>query len=450
MPLPTVKLRNSVGATLRRELFARGVLPPIERLMTTTRRNFIKCSGMSIAAALATTSSAFASADSEPNSGSVSHLLPARSVFPGVKGKIYLNSAATHPWGVPAADAMKKYSDERLAGRDAFADAASKFARLVNADPECVTYVPSTSMGEYLVTRSLGLPESGGRVVTDALHFVGSFYMYEQYRNQGLDVVTVPMDEHYRVTLESLDKAITPGTKLVAISHVSMYNGFTHDLKAVCDVAHARGALVYVDLIQSAGTIPVDLKVSGVDFAACGTYKWLMGDFGFAFLYVRKDLLPRLKRPWYGYFQTNNFAAPALHVYPLDPPGSVPYESSQKNTVGGYFSGALPALGPQAACAASLDWLQAVGVFAIASYKQPMLKALQKGLREKGFRVVTPPETRAPIVTFAIEDASRLAPRLEAANVEITLRANYARISPSVFNTMSDIDTFLGAIGTPS
>jgi selenocysteine lyase/cysteine desulfurase len=417
--------------------------------MTTTRRSFLKNSSMSIAAAIATPASAFASAEKRPLAGLDSLGLPARSVFPGVKSTVYLNSAATHPWGVHAAQAMEKYTDERLAGRDVFANAAAKFAQLVNADPDNVTYVPSTSMGEYLVTRALGLPETGGRVVTDALHFVGSFYMYEQYRKQGLDVATVRMDDHYRITMESLDKAITPGTKLVAISHVSLYNGFTHDLKSVCDLAHARGALVYVDLIQSAGAIPVDLKAAGVDFAACGTYKWLMGDFGFAFLYVRKELLPQLRRPWLGYFQTNNFAAPLLHVYPLDTPGTVPYESDQKETVGGYFSGALPALGPQSACAASLDWIQSIGVTQIQEYRQPMLDALQKGLREKGFQVVTPPETRAPIVTFAYKDSARLAPRLKAEKIEITLRANHARISPSVFNTISDIDTFLAAIGSP-
>lgn len=404
---------------------------------------------MSIAATLAATSQALASADESLPTGPASLSLPARAVFPGVQGKIYLNSAATHPWGIHAANEMKAYTAERLAGRDVFAGAAAKFARLVNVEPDSVTYVPSTSIGEYLVTQSLGLPESKGRVVTDALHFVGSFYMYEQYRKQGLDIVTVPMDDSYRIAPEAVDKAIIPGTKLVAISHVSMYNGFTHDLKQVCDQAHSRGALVYVDLIQSAGTMPVDLTAAGVDFAACGTYKWLMGDFGFAFLYVRKELLPRLKRPWLGYFQNNNFAAPNLHVYPLDTPGPVPYESSQKNTVGGYFSGALPALAAQAACAASLDWILAIGVEAIEAYRQPMLAALQNGLREKDFRVVTPPETRSPIVTFAYKDAASLAPRLVGRKIEITLRANYVRISPSVFNTLADIDAFLGAIGTP-
>lgn len=405
---------------------------------------------MSIAAAFGAPAGAFAATEAASDAAPLSMALPARSVFPGVAGKIYLNSAAQHPWGLPAKKAAEHYTGEKLKGEDVFADAATKFARLVNADADCVTYAPSTSMGEYLVTRALGLPEAGGRVVTDALHFVGSFYMYEQYRQQGLDVVTIPMDASYRITMEAMDKAITPGTKLVAISHVSLYNGFTHDLKAVCELAHSRGALVYVDLIQSAGAMPVDLRAAGVDFAACGTYKWLMGDFGFAFLYVRKELLPRLKRPWYGYFQTNNFAAPELHAYPLDAPGAQPYVSSQKQTVGGYFSGALPALGPMCLCASSLEWLQSVGVSAIEAYRQPLLAALQKGLRSKGFQVVTPPESRSPIVTFAYRNAAQLEPRLKAAGIEITLRANHARISSSVFNDMADIDAFLAAIGTPT
>jgi selenocysteine lyase/cysteine desulfurase len=274
--------------------------------------------------------------------------------------------------------------------------------------------------------------------------------MYEQYRvKNGLDVVTVNMDAEYRVTLAALDSAITSGTKLVAISHVSLYNGFQHDLKAVCDLAHSRGALVYVDLIQSAGAVPIDVKATGVDFAACGTYKWLMGDFGFAFLYVRKDLLPRIQRPWYGYRQTRNFAAPILHVYPLDPTGSVPYESVQINSVAGYFAGSFPNLAIETVCAASIDWIQGIGVAAIEAYRQPLLRALQDGLRSRGFQVVTPQESTSPIVTFAYQDASRLSARLTAANVEITLRANHARISPSVFNDMADINTFLVAIGTP-
>jgi selenocysteine lyase/cysteine desulfurase len=416
--------------------------------MDIARRDFFKRAGT------ATVASAFASQLAACNGGGMSDavastILPAKALFPGVANKVFLNGAADHPWNQHAVDAMKNYAEAKLSLGSGSVAAAGKFATLINADADEVTYVPSTSMGEYLVTKALGLPESGGRVVTDALHFVGSFYMYEQYRKQGLDVVTVPMDSDYKISMAAMDAAIVPGTKLVAVSHVSLYNGFEHDMKALCDLAHSRGALVFVDIIQSAGTVPVDVKAWGVDFAACGTYKWLMGDFGFAFLYVRKALLPQLKRPWYGYRQTRNFAAPILHVYPLDPAGTVPYESVQIDSVAGYFMGSFPAAAIETACAASIDWIMGVGVAAIQEYRQPMLQALQTGLRGKGFRVVTPANSRTPIVTVAYPNAASLQPRLAAAKVEITLRANHARVSPSVFNDMNDINVFLNAIGNP-
>ena len=67
------------------------------------------------------------------------------------------------------------------------------------------------------------------------------------------------------------------------------------------------GALVYADIIHAAGCIPVDLHASGVDLAAGASYKWLMGEFGLGFLYVRKDVQPRLKRTNYGYYGMSAF-----------------------------------------------------------------------------------------------------------------------------------------------
>lgn len=416
--------------------------------MDMSRRDIFRISGASVVAAAVSTSLA-GCGGSEAQAQTITPTLPAKAAFPGVANQVFLNAAADHPWHVNATAAMKTYADNKGGGSGGGASALTKFATLINALPDEVTYVPSTSMGEYLVTKSLGLPESGGRVVTDALHFVGSFYMYEQYRLAGMDVVTVNMDSEYRIPVAAMAQAITANTKLVAISHVSLYNGFTHDVKAICDIAHAKGALVFVDLIQSAGSIPVDVKAMGVDFAACGTYKWLMGDFGFAFLYVNKELLPKLKRPWLGYRQTRNFAAPILHVYPLDPPGNVPYESAVNNTVAGYFMGSFPATAVEAACAASLDWIQSVGVDQIQAYKQPMIQALQEGLRARGWQVVTPPETKASIVTVAYPNASSLAPRLAAGKFAITLRANHARVSPSVYNDLSEVNAFLAAFGSP-
>jgi len=68
----------------------------------------------------------------------------------------------------------------------------------------------------------------------------------------GLDLrIVMPRD--WRIQLADLERVVDRNTKLIELSHVAMFTGFQHDLKAVCDLAHANGALVYADIAQSRG-----------------------------------------------------------------------------------------------------------------------------------------------------------------------------------------------------
>ena len=67
--------------------------------------------------------------------------------------------------------------------------------------------------------------------------------------------------------------AVNDKTKLVAISLVSTVNGFEHDLKRVCDLAHAHGAYVYADIVHAAGSTPTNLRAAGVDFATARVHR---------------------------------------------------------------------------------------------------------------------------------------------------------------------------------
>ncbi len=207
----------------------------------------------------------------------------------------------------------------------------------------------------------------------------------------------------------------------------------------------ARGALVYADVIHAVGAIPVDIKATGIDFAACATYKWLMGEMGLGFLFVRADALPKIKRPWYGYHQIARFET---HVYPFDPPGE-PFASSEpSDDTTGYFEMGTSANAVIAALDWSLDFLLKVGVDKIVEYRQPMLNRLQDELTKRGMQPMTPRDSRTPLVAFAVENTSGLRSRLKAAEVEITLSRNRLRFSPSLFNDMNDIERALAALKT--
>lgn len=143
--------------------------------------------------------------------------------------------------------------------------------------------------------------------------------MYTDMAKRGVEVTWVKIKDG-RIAIEDLDKAIVKGkTRLVAVSATSFVNGFQHDLKHVSEIAHAKGAMVYADIIQAAGNSPIDVKDSGVDAACCATYKWLMSA-GTAFLYVRKSSQSRMQPPFY-HFSQNTTPLPTTHMYPFDTTG---------------------------------------------------------------------------------------------------------------------------------
>lgn len=320
----------------------------------------------------------------------------------------------------------------------------AKFARLVNADDDDIAFVTSTTAGEQMVLRGLGLPSAGAHIISDELHFFGSLPLYEEMARQGASVSWLKARDG-RIELDDLRRALRADTRLVALSLVSTVNGFQHDLKAVCDLAHASGALVYADIIHAAGCIPLDLKASGVDFAACASYKWLMGDFGLGFLYASKAARQRLRRTEYGYYGMSAFES---HIYPYDTPGERIVDYAYADSAEGRFAHGTMSHAVMAHLDHSLDYLAGLGVANIQQHASRLAAQLKEELPKLGYRLMTPPESRAPIVTCVLQDArTRIGPRLKAAGIRLTVSKHRFRATPSVYNTQADIEKLLAALG---
>lgn len=370
---------------------------------------------------------------------------PRKADFNLAPGVAYINGAFTHPMPAKAADAYRAAVGRRSTAGATFVptpDVRPLFASLINAQPDEIGLVPNTSTGENLVVEVLDLKPGRDNVVTDALHFEGALVHLMERKKQGLDVrVVMPRDG--RIDLADMEKVIDRNTKLVEVSLVAMYNGFQHDLKAVCDLAHAKGALVYADIIQGAGAVPIDVKASGVDFAATSTYKWLMGDFGLGFLYVKAEHLERLRRPHWSY---ESAADVAFHWSPTDPQTPKVIDYTPGRGAGPFTRLGTVASGVAFALSVSLPYIQSLGVANIQAHRQPLLNKLQDELPRLGFVAQTPRDSTSPIVTFAHKDAERLTKRLAAAKVDVRIADYWVRIAPSVYNDMADIERLLEAV----
>ena len=370
--------------------------------------------------------------------------LPDKDNFP-FEGT-YINAAYTHPIGKRTQLATERYIQSRMLEADrnwprqnSRDEAVTLFAQLINAPAAAVAVVPSTLEGENLIAASLGLGPGAG-VVTDPFHYDASLAMYGELNKKGMPL-TVVAPTGSRIDYSKLEAAITDETRLVAVSLVSSDTGHTHDLKTVCAIAHRKGAWVYADIIQAVGAIPIDVKASGVDFCCAGTYKWLMGEFGTAFLYVRPERLKDLKRVQLGW---RGISAHTSHFLPFDSPGAPIGDWTLGTDTASMFEVSTPSWSALATIVGSLNYINDIGVEAIRRHADPMLRRLQEELPKHGFTPLTLPEYQGSYVVFSFEGAgARFRDALRQAKIYVSVYKNKIRISPSVYNDMGDIDRLL-------
>jgi selenocysteine lyase/cysteine desulfurase len=382
---------------------------------------------------------------------------PRRDDFDIEDGLTYLNAAYTHP--IPRVSVAAASEAAARRGRLRYPPPSplpanetprALFASLINATPDEIAYVSSTSAGENLVVRALGLDRRrDGNVVTDGLHFEGALMHLRELKQRGLDVRVVAPTADARIDFAALERVVDRQTRLIEVSATSMYNGFQHDLKAVADLAHAHGAYVYVDAVHAIGAEPFDVRKLDIDFASCSSFKWLMGDFGLGFLYVRRELLDSLERPVVGYYQAAEIEPNYPPVLPDGQYSPVTY-SFLRTAAGMFEMGALVGSVEVnvALLASSLRYVKALGVEAIQAHRITLMRRLQQEVPRLGFTAVTPANATGGNITFARRNLadSAVPRRLQAARVNVRLAQHWMRISPSVYNDMRDVERLLEAL----
>ena len=186
---------------------------------------------------------------------------------------------------------------------------------------------------------------------------------------------------------------------------------------------------MYADAIQAVGMFPVDVQASGVDALCCGTYKWLVSGFGVAPFYVRREVLDRIKPDRFGAFSVES-----------ELPG---HQFVLRSKTAGKFTYATLPFAEVYQLAASLDYLEQVGVSRIEGHTVALAQRLQSGLLAQGYKLLTPPGTKTSIVTFRAANATDLGTAFSAARVDTTVREREVRVSAALFNNEEDIDRLL-------
>ncbi len=362
--------------------------------------------------------------------------------FAHQRAGVYLNHAASSPLPRRSSQALRSYTDDRerlfhlyATGTQAYALPVlqQKVGRLLNVPAELVAFVPTTTEAMGAALNSIEW-RPGDNVVLPANEFPGVSYPCLHLAKRGVAVRQVPVDAH--ADLSRVLDAIDARTRAVAISWVHWLTGHRLDIAALGTACRSRGVLTIIDAIQGVGAIPVDVSAAQVDFFVAGSYKWLMAVPGTAAVYTSPQFLASVTpdRAGHASMRTSVYDAPRIDWHP----GAARFQ------VGGPINPALVAL------ERSVDLLQEVGVARIEAHVESLLAALERGLREAGFRFNSDrsPAHRSSFVNVTTGDLARddrIVKALLQQRIVVGRRGPGIRVAPHLHNAVADVERFVAA-----
>lgn len=362
-----------------------------------------------------------------------------RAQFPVLAQQLYFNHAGVAPTSLRVAAAVREWMDDVVQhgvknerGWEARAEHARGLAaRIIGAAPEEIAFVRNTSHGLGLVAEGLDWRPGDEVAVATSIEYPSNVYPWLHLKDRGVEVREIAAPEG-GVTPEAVAAALTPRTRLVAVSSVQFASGFKTDLEAIGALCERAGVLLCVDGIQSVGCTQVDVKRCRIHFLSADSHKWMLGISGIGFLFVDRALLPRLRPVLVGWRSTTDAWNFNRSHFELRPDAGRLEEGSHA------FTGIY-------ALAAALELLLEVGMPTVESRIQAVVASLDEGLKELGCTTGPSPEHRAGILTFVPPrgEARTLAAWLGERDVSLSLRRGRIRLSPHFYTSPGEAGRLL-------
>jgi kynureninase len=354
-----------------------------------------------------------------------------RERFPIFRHAAYLNSCSLGALSDRTRAALADYLDQwerrgAAAWYDTWLPACERlraaYGRVIGAEASAISLEPCISSALGVVAESLDYRRRP-KVVTTSLDFPTVPYQWLAKAGAGVELEILESPDGIEVPLERFAEAIDERTALVATSHVFFATGAIQDLRSLAALAHAKGALLFVDGYHGAGQVPVHVAALDVDFYASGGLKWLLGGSGIAFLYVRPELIPRLEPRIAGWF---GHAAP----FRFEP------RTLERAADGQRFEQGTPSMASVYAQLAGLEILEEAGLEAVQARTRALTEDLIAEAAARGFlpRVAPEASARSAIVMLPRQDPARDVARLAEQGFIVDARPGHVRVSPYFYN----------------
>src|ERR1700722_2782387 len=372
-----------------------------------------------------------------------------RALFEMPRQICYLNSASWSPLPLRTLEAARAAVGRKGTPwtlEPGFANAQHErartaAARLIHADPADIALIPSVSYGVATAAKIFAVPRGTRVIVLEDDHSSPVLEGRPRADQQGLAVDTVrrPADGDWTsAVLAAIERSGAPPVGLASISSVHWSDGGLIDIEKISAALRRQGAAFVIDATQSAGVLMMDVRRLDPDFVIFPTYKWLLGPYGRAFLYVARRHQGGIPLEQTASGRRNVRAENEVYFTDASYVGDARrFDMGERDH---FISMEMASIGMEMVA----EW----GARDIAERLLMLTERIAEGLRSAGINVPEP-RFRAPhILSVSFRDGmpAGLVEGLATEDIYVAPRLGRLRISPHVFNDEVDCDKFVAAL----
>ncbi len=380
-----------------------------------------------------------------------------RKDFPLVSEIVYFDNAATSLSPEPVIQSLVEFEHNYRAnvGRGVhrltqiasqrYWHAHEKVAGFIGGKSGVTVFTKNTTESINMV--AYGLPwKAGDRVVTTILEHHSNLLPWYNLAKRGVGVDVVGIRDDYSIDLSEFEAAITPATKLAAVTHASNVLGVITPLAEIAKICRDHGVLLLADMAQTVPHMPVDVSGIGCDFCAFSGHK-MLGPTGTGVLWMKEPLIEPLLLGGGGVETVKGREFVLSEGYQR-------YEAGTGNIAGGIGLGV------------AVDYLQAIGMDKIRRHEQALATRIIEGLRgisRVHLYITEPADRRVGVISFVVDGfhPHEVAQRLDE-TADIMVRSGHhcciplmerlglpdgtVRVSLGPYNTAEEADLFLATM----
>ena len=333
-----------------------------------------------------------------------------------------------HPWETDGGGAWNQW----LKSIEEF---RMQLSHLFNAKPK--EFCPQANVSSAFTKILSSLPTKKDKIslLISEHDFPTISFVAQQCKCPDVNITYIPKNQsmfNLNVWEQYLDKSID----VAFITHVTSDTSQQAPVKDILNITQGHNIVSVVDIAQSAGVLPIDLKDWNADFVIGSCIKWLCGGPGAGFLWINEDNIKSFEPADVGWFSHKNPFEFDMHHFE--------YADNANR-----FWGGTPSVIPFVIACESLKTLSSIGFESIANHNALLVDKVLGSQIDQDFEIVTPHERnkRGGSITLRSQNNPKLFGRLKAQQVHFDMRQqNHFRFSPHIYNSHDEIDHFIETV----